>query len=42
MEPVRMTLRGPALAVLILTEWLHQQAPHHPPDDPPSGVGFFW
>jgi hypothetical protein len=35
MEPVRMTLRGPAPAVLILTEWLHQQAPHHPPDDPP-------
>lgn len=35
MEPVRMTLHGPALAVLVLTEWLYQQAPPHPPDDPP-------
>ena len=27
MEPVRVTIKGPALATLILTEWLRQHGP---------------
>lgn len=38
MEPVRVTLHGPALAVLVLTEWLYQHTPPHPPDDPPITI----
>ena len=32
-QRVRVTLRGPALAVLCLTEWLHLQGPETPEGD---------